>query len=69
MNHVPWRRVVRVETASDGNADYTLHLECGHTEQWPRFSSTPFATKCTTCDPPTFHGKPFPTAVTPERKP
>jgi len=58
LKHVPWKAVVRLETPNSG--DVILHLECGHTETWPRESSVPTATKCTTCDPPTFHGKPVP---------
>jgi hypothetical protein len=47
---VPWRSVVSVETPEDKVADYVLHLECGHTETWPRFTNTPTTTKCTACD-------------------
>lgn len=41
------------------SGDLVLHLECGHMETWPFGSDPPVATKCTTCDPPTFHGQPI----------
>lgn len=56
--YVPWRGVTAVETPEHG--DLILRLECGHVTTWSRTESTPAATKCATCDPPTFRGKPFP---------
>lgn len=54
---VPWRGVVKVEQR-EGEDVLRLHLECGHQEMW-RDNDPPVATKCCTCDPPTFRGQPF----------
>ncbi len=55
--HIPWRRVVGVATTVDGRI--FLRLECRHLEAWFAEFSRPVATKCCTCDPPTFRGEPF----------
>lgn len=58
--HVPWRQVVGAFTQNNGSVGVLLlELECGHTVPWA-FGDLPFATMCPTCDPPMFHGKPWP---------
>ena len=54
--YVPWRLVVWADGAGGVVA---LRLECGHVEAWPGCGYIPTATHCSTCDPPTFRGKPF----------
>lgn len=59
--YVPWRGVVYTEWPDwDSGEDGVLHLECGHIEPWPLHATPPTATKCRTCDPPTFRGQPWP---------